>query len=62
MVVQSAMLLKNEGCTDRFLKAKRSASKTAESVKEYVGLVTDLDTTTEIQSQISELEALISLL
>jgi hypothetical protein len=62
IVVQSARLVKNGVHTDRFIAAKRSATNTAESVKRVLSLVKDVDTRTEIENRLHELERLISAL
>jgi hypothetical protein len=61
-VAQSALLVKNQGRTDHFIEAKRNAVKADESVKKFVSLVKDVDTRTEIQNRLSDLERLISAL
>jgi hypothetical protein len=62
IVVQSASLVKAEGRSDHFIEAKRSARKTAESVKRYVGLVRDAEIMIAIQDRLFELERLVSVL
>jgi len=62
ILVQAALLAKNDGSTDRLIEAKRNASKPAQTVKAYVSLIRDVDMRAEMQNQLSELERRISAL
>jgi hypothetical protein len=61
MVVQSELLVKNDGRTDHLIETERNVvRKAAESVRKSIRLVEDATTRTEIQNQLSELERIVS--
>jgi hypothetical protein len=62
IVVQSALVVKNEGRTDHFVASKQHARKATESVQTFVNLVKDVNERTEIQNRLAQLERLIAAL
>ncbi len=60
IVVQSALVVKNQGRTDHFLKAKQHARQTSQSVQTFISLVKDVNERTQIQNRLAELERLIT--
>jgi hypothetical protein len=62
IVVQSALIVKNDGRTDHFIEARQNARKTTESVQTFINLVKDVNERREIKDRLSELERLIATL
>ena len=60
IMLQSALVVKNEGRTDHFIEAKQNARKATESVQTFLSLVRDVNERTAIQNRLAELERLIA--
>ena len=58
--MQSALLAENAGHTDHYVRAKRNAVKTAETVRHFMSQVADRTVRIEIDRQLAELDRLIS--